>query len=221
MRLARTLYMLVWKDFLLDYRNPLNLTVLGVFSLAAGVAVGLVYRSSLWPAPSLISAALPLGMVFLAIYTVHASFLREADAGTLDGLRLTPLDPGLLMVSKALYSTLLILASSLLLTLSALFFSGVPQVYLGGLVAWLGASSLFLGAVASLASSMLVYSGARGSLAPALLLVFFAPFINTAAPSLVDVLAGHSPSPGSFLGLLGLGLGFLALGVGLSRFLVE
>ena len=217
----RQLYALLWKDFLLDYRNPIGVSVIGTFSLTAGVVVGLVYRSSVWPPESLLSVSLPLVLVFLSIFTVYASFIRESDTGTLDGLRLSPVEPGLLMVAKTIYSTLLIVISSAIFTLSALFFSGGTSAPLGDMFAWLAVSSLYLGTVSSMVSAMLVYSEARSGLAPALIIVFLAPFVNVASAPLNQVLSGYAPAPGWASALLGLSLGFLVIGYMLSRFLVE
>ncbi len=217
----KQLYALLRKDFLLDYRNPIGLSVLGAFSLSAGVVVGLVYRNSLWPEESLLAVSLPLALVFLSIYTVYASFIRESDTGTLDGLRLSPVEPGLLMIAKTIYSTLLIVSSSTVFTFSALFFSGGTSAPLEGLFEWLGVSSLYLGTVSSMVSAMLVYSEARAGLAPALVLVFLAPFVNVASAPLNQILQGYTPAPGWATALLALSLGFLAIGYALSRFLVE
>ncbi len=211
----------MWKDFLLDYRNPLSASTQLIFSLGSGVLVGLVYRSSVWPAGSLIPAALPIVLVFQAVFASYNSFLREAESRTIDGLRLLPVGPEVVFASKLIYSIINIFAFTILFLLSLLFFAWPINVALAPLTAWVLLSSLYMGGVSSLSSAMMIYSRARGTLAPVLVLLLSLPFFQSSAVHVGVISQGYMPRPGWPIPLTILSLGFILVSLILARYVLE
>ncbi|MEB3780270.1 MAG: heme exporter protein CcmB [Desulfurococcales archaeon] len=217
----RALVWLLKKDFLIDYRSPVNVSIQAIFSIAAGIVVGMVYRGSVWPASSMLPPSLVIVILFQSVFSAYNSFLKEVESGTIEGLRLIPVGGGVVYSAKMFYSTTSIFIFTVLYTGALAFFSGGVDVYMTGVIVWIIAASLMLGSVSSLASAMMVYSRSANLMAPALILVLSAPFFYIASNPLNTIAQGYSPEPGWGSQLLVMGLGFYIVAVILSKYIIE
>ncbi|NOZ88752.1 MAG: ABC transporter permease subunit, partial [Crenarchaeota archaeon] len=161
-----------------------------------------------------------LVLLFLAVFGALASFVREADRGTLDGLRSAPVPPEAVYVSKLVYTFLLMLVNVLAYSMAVAVFGGLVEAFSAPVLSAVVASSLYLAAVSSLSSAILVFSEARGVLMPVMVLVLALPYVQLAAPVLAAGFAGG----GSVLdaaGLAAAAAGFVAVAAWLSRYVLE
>ncbi len=218
MRLSR-IAALVRKDLLLDARRLSEAGSMLVFVAAAAVLASYAVRGAVSPRASI--AGLVVVMVFLAVYTALSSFIREAERGTLDALRVAPIAPEELYTAKLVYSTILLFGSSVAYAILYAFFSGdasllEPTALLVTLLV-----SLYMAAASSLSSAILVYSEARSFLLPVTITVLILPYLQAATPVLGDAVAGAGVGGAGFTALSIGALGFAALTVWLSRFVLE
>ncbi len=212
---------LLRKDFLVDYRSPVNLSIQAIFSLAAGMLVGMVHRGSIWPASSVIPPSLVIVMLFQSVFSAYNSFLKEVESGTIEGLRLIPVGGETVYSAKMLYSTASIFLFSIVYIGALAFFSGGIDVYILGVMVWVVVSSLMLGSISSLASAMMIYSRSANLMAPALILVLSAPFFYIASGHLNVIAQGYSPQPGWGYQLLAMSIGFYIVAMALSKYIIE
>ncbi len=220
-RAVKWITVLVWKDLLLDYRNPMSVTTQLIFSIGAGVLAGVIYRSSIWPPESLIPATLSIVLVFQAIFASYNSFLREAESRTVEGLRLLPVGPEIVYISKFIYSIANIIIFTYLFQLSILFFTWPVRISITHVFIWILLASLYLGGVSSLSSAMMIYSRTRGTLAPMLILVLSIPFFQSSTEPINILAQGYMPQPGWHIPITTLGLGFLFTSTILAKYVLE
>ncbi|NPA05261.1 MAG: ABC transporter permease [Crenarchaeota archaeon] len=218
--LLATVRALIWKDLVSSGRRPAELASIGVFAAAAAIVVS--YATRFTSAHSAVYAvSYFLVPVFLAIFAALFSFIREAEEGTLEGLRASPAPPELIYFSKLVYSYILIEVVVVLYTVLLLFFTGVdPRLLNPWLHVLVASYSFYLAAVSSLASAMLTYSGSRGVLVPVLIMVLILPASQAYIPAYLDALSGIIHG-GLTLGLWGLGGAYAFVASALSRILLE
>ena len=218
--LASLVGVIVWKDVTLDLRRRVEAVSVLVFAVAAGVLVGYVAGIA-GVSPAAASAAELLVLLFLAVFGVLSSFVREADRGTLDGLRSAPVPPEALYLAKMLYTFLLMAVNLLAYSVSVALFGGVWEALSPAVLGAALASALHFSAVSSLASAILVFSEARGVLMPVMVLVLALPFVQLAAPVLAGGYAGAGVGAGALLRLSAAAVAFSAVGAWLSRYVLE
>ncbi len=219
---ARALYMLLWKDYTLDYRSPLGVTTQLIFSVSAGILAGIAYRSGLWPGEALLPVSLVIVLVFNSIFQAYATFLREREQGTLDALRLLPVSPGAVYLEKTVYSYTWIAGFTLVYELSYTFFTGWSlNASLASIASWILAAALAMAALASLASALLVYSTGYSTLAPMIIIILALPFFHAALPWLGVISQGLEPGPGWLGQLLAFSLGVMLVGAALASAVLE
>jgi heme exporter protein B len=121
----RQLGWLLWKDALTEVRGLERLGTLVLFA----VVVMLTLQFSLAPGSSarpLVAAGfLWAALVFAGTFEFRRAFETERTDGTLDGLRLAPIDPTVIYIAKMLSSLVVVaLLTAILVPLTALFFTG-------------------------------------------------------------------------------------------------
>ncbi len=217
-RLSRLLA-LIWKDFVLDARRFSEAGSMLIFVAAASVLAGYAVREASSVQASV--ASVLVVMVFLAVYTALSSFIREAERGTLDGLRVAPLAPEELFTAKLLYSAALLVSTSLVYTLLYSFFSGDASLLAPHVAALIAAQAVYMSAASSLASAILVYSEARAFLLPVTITVLILPYLQATTPLMLDAAKGAVIAAADLARVTLMALGFAALTVILSRFVLE
>ncbi len=218
--LASLVAAMVWKDFTLDLRRRVEAGSVLVFAVAAGVLAGYVMGGVAGISPAAAAASELLVLLFLAVFGALASFVREADRGTLDGLRSAPVPPEAVYVSKLVYTFLLMLVNVFAYSLAVAVFGGLVEAFSAPVLAAVVVSSLYLAAVSSLSSAILVFSEARGVLMPVMVLVLALPYVQLAAPVLAAGFAGGGSALDA-AGLAAAAVGFVAVAAWLSRYVLE
>lgn len=174
---------ILWRDLLMELRSPYELGAASAFALLTGALAGYAAsRYALDPGEQALTLApaLVIALIFLGVFTATTSFVREADKGTLDGLRAQPIPPSVIFASKLVFSLILLEILGAILVLSAWFFGSIPSSNGLWLLAVSAATGLYMAAVASLASAIAVYVEARGILMPAIIIALSAPLVQMA-----------------------------------------
>ncbi len=210
---------LVWKDFLLDARRLSEAASMLIFVAASAVMASYAVRGHASPRASV--ASLLLVMLFLAVYTALSSFIREAERGTLDALRVSPVNPEEVYVAKLVYSFALLLATSLAYSLLYAFFSQDASLLYPSMLLLTASMSVYTASASSLASALLVYSEARAFLLPVTIAVLVLPYLQAVTPLAIDAATGVVILPVNMVGVSLASLGFALLTVWLSRYALE
>jgi len=211
---------MIAKDVRVDMRRRVEAASVAVFAVAAGVLSSYIMGGVAGISPAAASVSVSLVMVFLAVFGSLSGFVREADRGTLDGLRLAPVGPEAVYMAKLLYTYTMIAASSLIYLVVVAVFGGLWEALTPASLAATLASCLYMAAASSFTSAILVFSEARGVLMPVMVLVLVLPFIQLAAPVLVAAYGGSGATAGS-LTLVVASVGFISVATWLSRFILE
>jgi len=187
---VETLARLIWKDVACTARKPIELSGMLVFAAAAAVVVAYAVLFTSDRAP-VYAVSLFLVPAFISMFVAFTGFIREAEEGTLDGLRVSPVGGELIFFSKLFFSLMLIGAVTAVYESLVIFFTGGDILLLNPSLQMLALSYIvYLAATASLASSMLVYSSARSILVPVVLLVLVLPAGQSYIPLYMDAMAG-------------------------------
>ena len=218
--ILESIAVMVWKDVTIDMRRRVEAGSVLVFAVAAGVLASYIMGGVAGISAAAVASSLSLVLLFLAVFASLASFVREADRGTLDGLRAAPVGPEAVFLAKLVYSLALLVVNLLVYLLVLRVFGGVSAALSPGVLTAGLASSVYLAAVSSLVSAILVFSEARGVLMPVMVTVLSLPYVQLAAPVLVAAFTGAA-SAGSSLGLAASALLFSAVATWLSRFVLE
>lgn len=169
---------MLWKDAKLEMRNIPELGSAIIFSIASSSLLGFsLDRLSLRDPLPLAGTGLTLIALFLAVFTSVMTVVREEDLGTLDGIRMSPVDPLIFFLSKLILSIALLESLLFISFITTLALSGWRQGALF-LFALISSSGLYLASISSLASALSVYLRARGVLLPTMILVLSLPVIQ-------------------------------------------
>jgi heme exporter protein B len=188
---VRIVSTIVLKDVRLEARTRQTLIASTIFTLL----VVIVFAFALDLAPATARAVAP-GLVwatlaFAGILGLGRSFAQESDRGTLDGLRLAPVDPSALYIGK-MFGNILVMLLTLAVALPAFtILLGVDLVTLDvfpaallGLLGFAAAGTLF--------SALSTGARTRDVLLPVLFLPLAIPVILTAAGATRFTLSGLS-----------------------------
>ena len=207
---------MLWKDLILEVRRPSELGAALVFALSSAALVGYVASRVLAYSEVAIIVGLALVEVFLAIFTALMSFVRESDRGTIDGIRLSPVEPVVIYISKLAFTLMLLELLTLAFIGAALFFAGGLVVEnLGLLIAIALASGLYLSSVSAFASAISIYIEARGIMLPTIILVLSLPMLQNMITVEIEA------STRMITLLLLSGTAFMMITSWLSRYLIE
>ncbi len=218
-QLLLRLYTVIVKDFRVDARRKTEAASATVFSIAASIVVSYTLSRGGETIAGQVVGAL-LVMVFLSVFASLASFIREKEEGTLEGLRLAPVPSELIFLAKTVYSFTWIAIQVVIYLLSFTFFSQAGMALSPILLLALFATALYLSAVSSLASAILVYSEARSILLPVTILVLALPYLQSIVQLMLSVQHGRvdlftAVEP------LAAAIAFIALSILLARYVLE
>jgi len=217
----RAIAAIVRRDILLDLRRRVEAGSMLVFSLAAGVLAAYVMKGVAGVNAAAASVSLVLVLIFLAVFGSLSSFVREADRGTLDGLRLTPVGAEVVFLAKFVYSFAVITVQALVFIMSVGLFAQMEVMFNPVVLMLMIVSSMYLAAVSSFTSAILVFSEARAVLMPVMVLVLVLPYVQSAAPSIVAALAGGVVNVMEMVWLMLAASMFAGITVWLSRYILE
>jgi ABC-type transport system involved in cytochrome c biogenesis permease component len=166
---------LIWKDLLIEFRRPFELLASVSFIIGASILVSEAAFKSL--NPELIIPSLWILIVFVSIFTTTISFTREVDKKTIYGLRLLPISPIYIFVSKIVLTlTMVILQGAIVLLAVSLFSPTVNILNIRVIYAFI-LLSIQLSIIASFISAIVMYSEGRSFLIPMFILIFVIPIL--------------------------------------------
>jgi heme exporter protein B len=174
---VRAALLLARKDLLLEARSPELVAGVGLFSLAALLALHFAVAGD----GRQVSAGLAGGVLLAATLALSRAFSAERDAGIIDALLLMPVSRGAIWLSKALaLGAMLVLVEVVVVPLHWLFFytaaSGTPPLW--ALLAGLALADLGLASVGALVAALASPARLREVLLPVL-------FLPIATPALI------------------------------------
>ncbi len=192
---GRTALLIARKDLLTEFRRFFE--VFSILSFAAGsmLIAGIAARESGGDVAGLPAIVLWISLFFVTILIFTTSFTREADRGTLGGLKTLPCPPVAVLAGKVLSGTALVLLTGIVFVpFSVLFLSLDPA---GGFPAFLviyvlGATGLsFAG---SFISGLVMFSEEKTMLLSFLLLPVCIPAIVPSVTATQKILEGANLS---------------------------
>ncbi len=207
------------KDLRVELRSKEMLSAMFLFSLLMVLAFRFAFSnavaSGLTSVEDLAAAALWICFSFAAVLGMHASFAKEKDRETLEGLLLAPVDRSSVYLGNALSNLIIVFAVDLLsIAFFALFFS----FDFGGhmleviAIALLGTVALVL--VGTLVAAISVNARAREVLLPVLLvpLIAFSVIIPSVSATKNAISGNLLASSGEIQVIVAFALVFAAIG---------
>lgn len=173
---------LLWKDFTVEARRALELITTLLFSLIVAGFVG--FSVGKFSPDSFIGlviggTGIVLTQAFIAIFVAIMSFVREADRGTLTGLKLASVTPITLYVSKLIFTLILVEIFTVIAYGALTYFGGYTLEPIRGSLAILLASGLYLSVVSAFTSALSIHLEAKLALIPTLILALSAPLMQS------------------------------------------
>ena len=211
---------LVAKDLRVALREKSSLWVEAGFTVAGSVLVASAASAgeNPWEAAS---AGLGLLAIFLAVLGGYALFLREAYTGTFEGLRASPVERWMLVLSKLVVSLLLMIVQLGAAAVVIVAFTPGLDPYWPGLLLWLGATAVMMSGVSAYASASLAFAESGSATMILVVLVLGVPYMVQAFGQLVMLMQGVALALPE-LGFLWLGgLGFSGVAVALGGIILE
>ena len=126
-----------------------------------------------------------LTRAFIAIFVAIMSFVREADRGALTGLKLAPVTPVALYVSKLIFTLILVEVFTVIAYGALIYFGGYTLEPMRGSLAILLASGLYLSVVSAFTSALSIHLEAKLALIPILVLALSAPLMQSTVTLIV------------------------------------
>mgnify|MGYP000083980182 CR=1 FL=1 len=178
----KIILVLLWKDFVIEARRALELVTALLFSLLIASFLGFStgkFSPDTFTGLVIGSTGIVLTQAFIAVFVAIMSFVREADRGTLIGLKLASVTPITLYVSKLVFTLILVEIFTVIAYGALIYFGESMLEPIRGSLIILLASGLYLSAVSAFASALSVHLEARLALIPTLILALGAPLMQS------------------------------------------
>jgi heme exporter protein B len=186
----RAVMAIVAKDVAAELRSKETLSTLLIFALMIVVVFNFAFELRVENVRQIAPGVLWVAFTFSGILALNRSFVVEREEGCIEGLRLTPVDRGVIYLGKFLGNTLFMLvAEACILPIFAVLF----DVSILNPVLWLIVVLGTLGfvAVGTLFAAMAVNTRAREAMLPLLLFPIAVPVLIAATKSTGQVLDGQ------------------------------
>jgi len=186
----RAIKAIVAKDVAAELRSKETLSTLLIFALMIVVIFNFAFELRVENVRQIAPGVLWVAFTFAGILALNRSFVVEREEGCIEGLRLTPVDRGVIYLGKFLGNTLfLLLTEACILPVFAILF----DVSILSPALWL---ILVLGtvgfcAVGTLFAAMAVNTRAREAMLPLLLFPITVPVLIAATKATGQVLDGQ------------------------------
>ncbi len=176
---AAQFWLLLRKELAVEFRSRETAAPMAVFAVAAliafqfsfdlrGAVLTLVAPGVLWVA-----------IIFASLLALGRSFAREDERGSLEGILLSPTDPGALYLAKAAANVVLLtMLEVVIVPLSALLFN--LQLLQPALLPTFLLGNIGIAGVGTILSSIAAQARAREALLPIMLLPLLVPVIIAA-----------------------------------------
>ncbi|ABM81332.1 hypothetical protein [Hyperthermus butylicus] len=217
---------LLRKDLLSTMRRWQEPAALLIVAGVAGLASSYMVSGPAAPiaeyedAAAVLAAGQILTMLIVSLAAGFLAVLREAEKGTLDGLRASAIPPEELFLAKLAYIYMLVASLSLAYALSTAFLASWSQLVSPAYIAMVMVVSLYFSAAAALTSFMIVYSESRSLLSIVVLAGLLTPYLQQAVQPLGYAAAGLATLGDTAL-LAGVAVAFTVIATLLSKPLAE
>ncbi len=181
------------KDLRTEFRRSYELISIFAFSFGSILISKFAFGIASAPSPEVAAALLWLILFFTSILTFTTSFMREADLGTLGGLKTLPCSPMAILTGKIIYGIALLLFVECILIPSTVIFLSIPvgtQLPSLLLVCILGA--ICLAFAGSFISGLVMFSEGKTLLLSFLLIPVCIPALLSAVVATKKVLEGYA-----------------------------
>jgi heme exporter protein B len=210
---GRTVVRIAEKDLRTEFRRSYELLSILTFAVGAILICSFAWsEGSVGSKPEVAAAALWVILFFASILAFTTSFTREADRGTLGGLKTLPCPPLAILFGKIIYGiVLLFLVECVLIPFSIIFLNlelgGGFLLLLG--VCLLGA--ICLSFAGSFVSGLVMFSEGKTLLLSFLLIPVCMPVLMPSVAATKKIIAGSSVRIAEVKPELGLLIAFLCL----------
>jgi heme exporter protein B len=186
----RAVVAIVAKDVAAELRSKETLSTLLVFALMIVLVFNFAFELRVDNVRQIAPGVLWVAFTFAGVLALNRSFIIEREEGCIEGLRLTPVDRGVIYLGKFLGNTLFMLvAEACILPVFAVLFD-VSILYPAlWLIVVLGTVGFV--AVGTLFAAMTVNTRAREAMLPLLLFPITVPVLIAATKSTGQVLDGQ------------------------------
>ena len=207
---------LIIKDIRIELRRSHELLASIAFVSIASLSVSLFAYRSL--TPEFVVPSLWLFTLFIGIFVSMITFVSEHDRNTLISLRLLPMTPSTLFISKTIYTYLITLFESLISLLFLSLFTSTTILLRLETVIVLIIFSLYISSISSFTSMLVMYAEGRSFLIPVLIFILSIPMLSP----LVSISMPMIPYTIMDIALVLVGtLSFLLVAAVLSEFVLE
>jgi heme exporter protein B len=186
----RAVMAIVAKDIAAELRSKETVSTLLIFALMVVVVFNFAFELRVENVRQIAPGVLWVAFMFAGVLALNRSFVVEREEGCIEGLRLTPVDRGVIYVGKFLGNTLfMLLAEACILPVFAVLFD-IPILNPAlWLIVVLGTVGFV--AVGTLFAAMAVNTRAREAMLPLLLFPIAVPVLIAATKSTGQVLDGQ------------------------------
>jgi len=171
-------YYLILKDLKVESRRGFEIISLFLFVLVASF---LISQSSYFMSRKITIPAFWLTIIFVSVFVSTTTFVREIDSKTIFGLKLLPISPLLMFISKTAFTYILVISQGFFGMLFLALFSSNWKIF--SITPLFIVFSFYLSSVSSFSSALVMYSEGRSFLIPMLIFIFVAPIILTVLKS--------------------------------------
>ncbi len=186
--LRQTALIIAYKDLRTEFRRFYEIFSILTFAAGSMLVAGLVMGDSAGNLPSIV---LWITLFFVTILIFTTSFAREADRGTLGGLKSLPCPPMAILAGKVIYGTVLVVSTGLVLLLfSLLFFNQNAAGEPAGLLVIVILGAIGLSLAGSFVSGLVMYSEEKTMLLSFLLLPVSVPVLVPSVIATGKILGG-------------------------------
>ncbi len=220
----RAIFILVWKDLVIEARTRELLTSMSLVAFLALVILSLAVGSSPHAANAATPAILWVTVAFAATLGLARSHALEQEREALAGILLTPVGRSTLYVGKCAANLLLVLVLQAVVTLAtAVLINEEVGRHAARLAAPLALGAVGFSAAGTLLGAMTVTTRLREVLLPILLLPVVLPVMIVSLSAVTQVLEGAPAASlaGPLRFLAAFDVIFLVMGMWLFEYVVE
>ena len=182
---------MVWKDIVLEMRSRELVASVAVFGLLLVVVFNFALRPSPGQAATLAPGILWVSFAFAATLAMNRAFLREQEAGALEGLLLSPVSRDAIFLAKAATSFIfMLLIEAVLLPAYAVMLQFSALSWTLGAVILL--ATLGFALIGTLFSALAAQTRSREIMLPVLFFPIITPVIIAAVAASTRAVGGES-----------------------------
>jgi heme exporter protein B len=193
MKFLKRVWLIVWKDLVLELRTKEILSSMFVFTLLVVVIFNFVIQEEKTDIKRLSSGILWVAFTFAGVLGLSRSFIFEKDEHCLEGLLLSPIDRGAIYLGKMLANFIFMtIVEAIIFPIFAVFFDFDILYLIPKLIPIFFLSTLGFASVGTILSAISVNTKTREVMLPILVFPVTVPVIISTVRSTANILNGGS-----------------------------